>query len=280
MAAPTTAYEKLYGVGLLDDIHNYFPAILYDSSRFRTTQDLLHYIQTCVRHRFDLFSFGQRAYLSTHLPPPDTPPRHTAISPLHGEPATPPQQQPTTDLSGNQQPRQPPQAPPRRARRRSESPPASFANSLDTLMNQLNSPQVETVINFTEDDIGFQAPELLNLVNLLSGLAPPRLIGSGSTQRILFRNNNDLFTDVVVNATQEQIDAATTRTFPTSETPCSICQDNIATNQMARQINHCHHLFHISCIDEWFSRDVHCPVCRHDIRDVNAPVIEADTRHP
>ena len=293
MAAPTTTYETLYGVGLLDDIHNYFPAILYDSSRFRTTQDLLHYIQMSVRHRFDLFSFGQRAYINNHLPPPDSPPRRETVTPTNVEPATPPQQV-TTDLSGNVQARQPPPAPSRRTRRRSESPPTSFAQSLDTIMNQLHtnleSPQVETVVNFNEEDIGFQAPELLHLVNLLSGLAPsrttrttsilpPSLFGGGSTQRIILRNN-DLFTDVVVNATQEQIDAATSRTFPTGETPCSICQDNIATNQMARQLNHCHHMFHISCIDEWFSRDVHCPVCRHDIRDINAPQDIADTRHP
>jgi hypothetical protein len=31
-------------------------------------------------------------------------------------------------------------------------------------------------------------------------------------------------------------------------------------------MNVCHHTFHKSCIDTWFQENVHCPVCRHDIR--------------
>lgn len=272
MAAPQ--YETLYGVGLLDDIHNYFPAILYDSSRFRTTQDLLHYIQTCTRNRFDLFSFGQRAYISNHLPPP-LPPSPSPSSTTQGI---------TTDLSGatitppSTTP-QTPDAPTRRrfARRRSESPPISLSRSLEAMINQVHEYPTtthSTVINLTEEDLGFDsASSLLNLVNLLGGFAPI----PGVTN---YRGQQPLFDDVVVTPTQEQIDATTTRIFPTADTPCSICQDTIASNQMARQLNHCKHMFHISCIDEWFARDVHCPVCRHDIRDIDAPHDVADTSHP
>ncbi len=66
---PNSNYETLYGVGLLDDLHNYFPALLYDSSSFESVQDVLGYIHQQTRNRFDLFSYGQREYLSTHPPP-------------------------------------------------------------------------------------------------------------------------------------------------------------------------------------------------------------------
>jgi len=65
--APRPPYETLYGVGLLDDIHNYYPAVLYDPTRFHSVGALLHYFQIQTRERFDLFTFGQRAYLATQL---------------------------------------------------------------------------------------------------------------------------------------------------------------------------------------------------------------------
>jgi hypothetical protein len=128
---------------------------------------------------------------------------------------------------------------------------------------------------FQYDNMGLSssATSLLNLVNMLGGYSP--MPGT----RII-RSQNPLFDDVEIFPTPEQVEAGTTRTFPPGETPCSICQDTIAINQMARQLNFCKHMFHISCIDEWFARNVHCPVCRHDIREVNAEQEQADTHHP
>ena len=39
-------YREIYGVQLLDDIHNYLPAILYDHRRCRTIGDLLEYVRS------------------------------------------------------------------------------------------------------------------------------------------------------------------------------------------------------------------------------------------
>jgi hypothetical protein len=267
MASPTsTQYETLYGVNLLDDLHNYFPAVLYDSSRFRSVQDLLHYIQTSARNRFDLFSFGQRAYLNSHLPPETTPPE---------APATP---QRSTDLSGAEVP-VPPGAPARR-RRPAGPAPASFQSSLEVFLDAIDNdlgtqPPATYHSVFQYDNLGLNssASSLLNLVNMLGGY-------SAVPGTRIIRTQNPLFDDVEVFPTPEQVEAGTTRIFPPGETPCSICQDSIAINQMARQINFCKHMFHISCIDEWFARNVHCPVCRHDIRDVNAEHQQADTSHP
>ena len=51
-------YERVYEVTLLDDLHNYFPAILYEPDRFRTVSELLTYIRQRTIRRFNLFEYG------------------------------------------------------------------------------------------------------------------------------------------------------------------------------------------------------------------------------
>jgi hypothetical protein len=71
---------------------------------------------------------------------------------------------------------------------------------------------------------------------------------------------------VVVHATPEQILAATETATPEDDSGnCAICQETL-TNPATR-IRHCGHSFHTTCISEWFTRSVHCPNCRHDIRE-------------
>lgn len=71
---------------------------------------------------------------------------------------------------------------------------------------------------------------------------------------------------VVVHATPDQILAATeTATPPDDSGNCAICQETLTSP--ATRIRHCGHSFHTTCISEWFSRSVHCPNCRHDIRE-------------
>jgi hypothetical protein len=48
---------------------------------------------------------------------------------------------------------------------------------------------------------------------------------------------------------------------------CTICQDDIALGQEMRRINYCSHYFHKDCLDTWLRTNVHCPICRHDIRE-------------
>lgn len=52
------AYETVYGVGLLDDIHNYFPSLLYDTGRFQNVTQILHYVRHQMNARFNLLSYG------------------------------------------------------------------------------------------------------------------------------------------------------------------------------------------------------------------------------
>jgi hypothetical protein len=51
-------YQVVYGVGLLDDIHNYFPSLLYDQGRFQTLPQVLSYVRNQMNTRFNLFAYG------------------------------------------------------------------------------------------------------------------------------------------------------------------------------------------------------------------------------
>jgi hypothetical protein len=72
---------------------------------------------------------------------------------------------------------------------------------------------------------------------------------------------------IVVRPTEEQISQATTLGVTMHDDNCAICQEIM--NGQVRRITYCGHVFHPNCIAEWFTRSVHCPNCRHDIRETN-----------
>lgn len=80
------------------------------------------------------------------------------------------------------------------------------------------------------------------------------------------------FSNVIVRPSAEQINSASTLTSDTTATTdiCAVCQDGFVIGNERRQLNACRHMFHRACIDTWFQENVHCPVCRSDIRDVPA----------
>lgn len=45
---------------------------------------------------------------------------------------------------------------------------------------------------------------------------------------------------------------------------CSICRENFEYIDITRQLN-CEHVFHINCIDTWFTKNKTCPECRYEI---------------
>jgi len=69
---------------------------------------------------------------------------------------------------------------------------------------------------------------------------------------------------VPIIPTPAQIDAAVER-HVRADTICAICQEH--TN-CATRIHACGHLFHGPCLQEWFTMNARCPMCRHDIRDL------------
>ena len=59
---------------------------------------------------------------------------------------------------------------------------------------------------------------------------------------------------------------------------CSICQDLMQEGEETVRLPGCRHLFHWSCLFEWFSRRLTCPNCKLDVYDVIAG--QADPRPP
>lgn len=60
----------------------------------------------------------------------------------------------------------------------------------------------------------------------------------------------------------------------TDGTLCTICQESTPSSpndRPWRRLRSCTHLFHKHCIDRWYTRNSHCPVCRADIREQVAP---------
>jgi hypothetical protein len=105
-----------------------------------------------------------------------------------------------------------------------------------------------------------------NLINeILSprlNLSPNSIIGMlfpGATAEAAQEN-------VVIRPTQQMINNRTEVLTATQRGDCSICQDAYEVGTSIRKILFCQHAFHTACIDTWFTQDVRCPMCRHDIR--------------
>lgn len=222
------SYEVVYDVGLLDDIHNFFPALLYDHGRFNTLPQVFSYIRHQMNTRFNLYSYG------AGLAADRTASEHTS------------QTIPTVILTPQMNPL---------------SAPFTSMRSSQTVPRTDRTATVETT---SEILTNMQSANLLlSLLGLGSDQAPP-LTQTTTRRWASFRD------PVIVRPTREQIAAATEvleGRVVTEGTTCVICQDSIQTTDTARKITHCSHTFHQACIDQWFLRNVHCPTCRHDIRE-------------
>jgi len=253
-------YESVYGVGLLDDLHNYFPAVLYEPSSFHSVRDLLTYISVRTRRRFDLYSNAMNSYHDT--PETDTPETAHA-SAAHASAAHAPSAQgqrvasnlPRHNFTGSSY----------------AAAAASAVAAASSALNTATNPTVNPTNPLRRNNL--QIPATTNVLSaLIAGLADMNEVDTNSVYRILLtppvpRVPTTFMEPVVIRPTQEQITQSTRIGTPNDPTEvCTICQETIEENQPARLILHCEHWFHTSCIDVWFQQDVHCPVCRHDIR--------------
>jgi hypothetical protein len=222
-------YETLYNVGLLDDIHNYFPELLYRPQNFSTVQDVLYYIQNQTQTRLNPFSVGFQRYngenpiLNSTVPLPRT--VTTTPPPIHIQP---------------------------------------HVEVYETMVDL--SPFLSNITSQSPSILqGTHIPQTSLIDGVLNILSPARTAAS-------------FYTPVTVRPTAHQIEAATNLTMATGyehtgddehDGLCSICQDKYVDGQAIRIIRHCNHRFHKSCIDSWFEQNVHCPICRYDIREAS-----------
>ena len=246
MAFNPNGYQTMYGFSTLDELHNFFPELLYDDQLFphETLLWARHRIRTLFPNVFvrqqNLYTIYQardrRAQHSSWHNTIQSPPRVLRSPIAHPRPIsvpTPPvAQQPVVETTPMRQTTtQPPTTPPPRAQRRSRP-----IDSLEFLFQ--TGPLMETLLLGTNINLNTMLP-----------------YGD----------------DVPVVPTSAEIATGSTE-LPYSEIPadanCAVCQEH-GEVEVWRKI-HCGHIFHNRCISTWFRRDVHCPVCRADVRDGEA----------
>ena len=236
-------YERVYDVGLLDDLHNYFPGLLYEPDRFRTVSDVLGYVRQNASRRFNLFDHGARLYQQNRAQrtsvPQNTFTRQTPVV-NHWNPPVP-------SIPIVTQPHQYE---------------FDLTNEVDIALLAPLLRSLDRLAGLTPPAIPHQPIQRVVGGNRFTSLfqdviihASQELIDNGSTMRTLLM---DL------------------------EESCSICQDRMRQGENIRRLNACQHEFHGACVDNWFlQRSVLCPVCRHDIRNptpaVRSPMLAAST---
>ena len=230
--------QNIYSIQLLNDLHNYFPDVLYNPGRFRNIQDLLDYIRQVAdvnpyTRGLNIYNnhqvYNSRTNMGTRQNA-TTVPTYPPVGPV----AAPP----TINATW--------------------APAVVAATAFEE-----NIPQT-TRIRVPINNINTTA--LMNTLwgGMFGDIFGP--IGGEPAGLQTFLNQR-----VVIRPTNEEIDNASTlyRAIGRHDDICAICQDMIESNQEVRKLNHCNHYFHSECIDTWFQTNVMCPTCRHDIREVN-----------
>jgi hypothetical protein len=277
--------NNIYPIQLLNDIHNWYPDILYNPGRFHTVQDLLDYIRSGAdvnpyTRGLTLYNSwrhagAQRAPSAVSGTPPMT---HSVANPYNSSTSIPVVTIPsssithtptvstsstattTTTTARTSLPSVPVVAGGAGAR---YTPPSStsvvsiFEYMMDNGTDLTPTTNIRASIPLTFSDTANNRLGT-SILSALLGLTP----GSGGLESFLSQT-------VTVRPTQEQINNNTTLSTSDAvqDDNCAICQDSIDSGQEMRRINHCGHFFHKECIDTWLSTNVHCPTCRHDIRE-------------
>ena len=240
-------YQRVYEVGLLDDIHNYFPALLYQPQNFVSVSDVLLYVQQKTQQRFNLFDYGRRRYMqqqATNIPRTPSSIRRNYVD-----------VQNTYETAMN-----------------------DMRVDFQTVpIPIVTSPILQTPVRPPSAALQSAVLPLLRSLN-----APARVIRTNRGGNEAWANLGALYQDVVVHATQELInDASQERMLETDiDDDCAICQDHMRQGELVRVLTVCQHQFHRACIDNWLlNESVICPTCRHDIRQPARPASARGTPH-
>ena len=328
-------YTYMYGFSLLDDLHNFFPEILYDESlfpeqrfgwfRYRAST-LFPNTFTRQMNMYRIYNAGERQRMfqewvnsqaigissqpavNTWVNNPPAPVPAAVPSPNQPTPSAAPNQSSAAAVAGtgvaNAAPTLRPVATLRYASpARTYSQAAASAATLDEIQSsaanillrmsetvpqtpQRIPPSIQPTAPIRRNGVtGGRAATLGSDVDILTALftlptvpnnttrATPTINSLFGANEILSLLTNSLnFQDVLVVPTLNQIEAASRiilhGDIPADEN-CAICQEHTIPGQQSpwRRL-HCSHQFHTACIMPWFQRDVHCPVCRADIREL------------
>ena len=253
-------YTRTYGIGLLDDLHNYFPALLYDSGSFLTVQDVLRYIQDGTIRRFNIYDNARSEYRATRL--------NSALQASSLRRFNSPQD----IIRGYTSSQRPAVA----------SPVAEMPRvPLEIPILVPSRPIIERAADFSA------LFPLLRSLEVLSSSYEDGTSGGNTPEEIIRpgvpENGQGLYEDVIVHASQDIIDQASRLSTLSAdlENNCSVCQDRLKQGDSMRTLIGCGHEFHKQCIDPWLlTRSTICPTCRYDIRGVDTTSAPTTTTAP
>jgi hypothetical protein len=234
-SSPQNLSQPIYTIQLLNDLHNHFPEILYNPGRFQNVSDILLYIRGVAYISPYERGFQQYMNPSTLFNIRNSIPLSSVRTTASATTATT-ATTPTTGIRTTTGVR---------TDTRFTTPPAQSNVNTSALINTLLGSLFGDIIGSQIEVIGANDPAVQAFLNQNVPVFP--------TEEEINRSS----TVYTADALQDDI--------------CAICQDDIEENQIVRRLNHCHHSFHSNCIDVWFTTNVHCPTCRHDIRDISAP---------
>jgi hypothetical protein len=132
-------------------------------------------------------------------------------------------------------------------------------SSLGRINNTLNSPPSSS-INYVSSSNSSNSSNLLNLNNIINE-------NLNNVVNLLnsYSNNRSVPNDEVISRSTRLI------IYSEIENPindrCPISRELFQPNEIVTQIHHCGHIFNNNEINTWFERNLHCPVCRYNIRD-------------
>ncbi|CAI8588540.1 unnamed protein product [Vicia faba] len=109
---------------------------------------------------------------------------------------------------------------------------------------------------------------LLYLIDVIASLLSGRLvrerIGPAMLSAVQSQMGAGLSGDSVakipkIKITADNVDASG------EKVSCSVCLQDFQLGETVRSLPHCHHMFHLPCIDMWLLRHGSCPLCRRDL---------------
>jgi len=282
--------NNYYDIQFLNDLHTHFPDLLYNIDRFFSVRDVLLYIRSQSRRRYNRFDQAEEEYDNTYYPISQI---NTSIEPqevLLGGAAGRAQAQRRQQSQQSQQQQRQPRFPARGHFQTRAQPQTQIPRRTDHIRTPITQrlPTVNTPLTTFSPLFDFNTFGLGNGFTTFTTFPPAAapnpgtadttqaeidgatalltLLGLTTTPNTLFPN----MTPVIVRPTQDIINHATvleTIQEPAPAGICVICQDEYAVGNSVRRIRHCQHLFHNDCIMQHFDSSVRCPTCRHDIRD-------------
>ena len=263
------ASQNIYSVQLLNDLHNYFPELLYNFRRFQNVQDVLGYIRAVSEispYERGLQQYRMRQRARQGVMPVNRYSNINVSNPIIGIPTTntsvpntsvpntltPNTSVPNTSVPNTSVP--------------STSVPSTSVNSTQESVSDTTIPRIRMRLNTDRTNV---MDSFLGGLSIILGSANGGIM-TMNEQAVEEQLQSFLSQSVPVYPTAREIENASTSFMTTEQQDdnCAICQDVIESSQSVRRLTYCNHYFHQLCIDTWFQRNVHCPSCRHDIRIV------------